>query len=49
MGGTNVDLFVDNELQLFRSCTTIPDNVFEDYKSQAMFAATYIMWLIKVT
>ncbi|KAI3816222.1 hypothetical protein L1987_15914 [Smallanthus sonchifolius] len=47
MGGTHVDLFLDNELLLFRSCTTIPDNVFEDYESQAMFAATYVMWLIK--
>ncbi|KAI3734560.1 hypothetical protein L6452_14031 [Arctium lappa] len=47
MGGTHVESFVDNELQLFRSCTTVPDNVFEDYQSQAMFAATYIMWLIK--
>ncbi|KAI7749591.1 hypothetical protein M8C21_021893 [Ambrosia artemisiifolia] len=47
MGGNHVDLFLDNELLLFRSSTTIPDNVFEDYESQAMFAATYIMWLIK--
>ncbi|KAJ9553734.1 hypothetical protein OSB04_017779 [Centaurea solstitialis] len=47
MGGTHVESFVDNELQLFRSCTTVPDNVFEDYQSQAMFAATYILWLIK--
>ncbi|KAJ0493020.1 putative protein geranylgeranyltransferase type II [Helianthus annuus] len=47
MGGTHVELFLDNELLLFRSCKTIPDNVFEDYESQAMFAATYIMWLIK--
>ncbi|KAK9059849.1 hypothetical protein SSX86_020553 [Deinandra increscens subsp. villosa] len=47
MGGTNVDLFLDNEMLLFRSCTTIPDNVFEDYVSQAIYAATYIMWLIK--
>nr|XP_043633115.1 protein prenyltransferase alpha subunit repeat-containing protein 1 [Erigeron canadensis] len=46
MGETHVDLFVDSELQLFRSCTTIPDNVFEDFQSQAMFAATYMMWLI---
>ncbi|KAI3695978.1 hypothetical protein L1987_78984 [Smallanthus sonchifolius] len=47
MGGIHVDLFLDNELLLFRSCTTIPDNIFEDYESQAMFAATYVMWLIK--
>ncbi|KAI3517092.1 hypothetical protein L1887_16299 [Cichorium endivia] len=47
MGGTHLDLFVENELKLFRSCKVIPDNVFEDYQSQAMFAATYIMWLIK--
>ncbi|PWA98153.1 protein prenylyltransferase superfamily protein [Artemisia annua] len=46
-GETHMDSFLDNELHLFRSCTTIPDNVFEDYQSQAMFAATYIMWLIK--
>ncbi|KAD2393212.1 hypothetical protein E3N88_40189 [Mikania micrantha] len=47
MGGNHAVLFLDNELQLFRLCTYIPDNVFEDYESQAMFAATYIMWLIK--
>ncbi|XP_076940921.1 uncharacterized protein LOC143610285 [Bidens hawaiensis] len=47
MGGTHVDLFLDNELLLFRSCTVIPDNVFDDYESQAMFAATYMVWLIK--
>lgn len=48
MGGAHIDLFLDSELLLFRLSTTIPDNVFEDYESQAMFAATYVMWLIKV-
>lgn len=47
MGETHVDSFLDNELQLFRLSTTIPDNVFEDHQSQAVFASTYMMWLIK--
>ncbi|KAL7590245.1 hypothetical protein Lser_V15G36552 [Lactuca serriola] len=45
--GTHLDLFVENEIKLFRWCKRIPDNVFEDYQAQAMFAATYIIWLIK--
>lgn len=47
--GTHLDLFVENEIKLFRWCKRIPDNVFEDYQAQAMFAATYIIWLIKVS
>nr|GEW63232.1 protein prenyltransferase alpha subunit repeat-containing protein 1 [Tanacetum cinerariifolium] len=46
-GDTHMYSFLDSELHLFRSCTAIPDNLFEDYQSQAMFAATYITWLIK--
>nr|GEX04160.1 protein prenyltransferase alpha subunit repeat-containing protein 1 [Tanacetum cinerariifolium] len=46
-GETQMDSFLDNELHLFRSCTTIANNVFEDYQSQAMFTATYLTWLIK--
>lgn len=42
-----VDIFLDNELQLHRSYTTIPDYNFEDYQAQAMFSATYIVWLSK--
>ncbi|KAG9137934.1 hypothetical protein Leryth_020765 [Lithospermum erythrorhizon] len=43
----DTDIFISNELQLFQSCTVIPDNNFEDYKAQATYAATYIMWLMK--
>ncbi|GJR75694.1 protein prenyltransferase alpha subunit repeat-containing protein 1 [Tanacetum coccineum] len=46
-GDTHMYSFLDSELRLFRSCTVIPDNLFEDYQSQAMFAVIYITWLIK--
>lgn len=39
--------FVDNELKLYESCTIIPDNDFEDYQAQAIYSATYIIWLAK--
>ncbi|CAI9091493.1 OLC1v1026545C3 [Oldenlandia corymbosa var. corymbosa] len=41
----NVETFMDNELQLCRFSSAIPDNDFEDYEAQAAFSATYIMWL----
>ncbi|CAH9119905.1 unnamed protein product [Cuscuta epithymum] len=47
MGTCDIDKFIDNELQLFNSCATIIDCNFEDYRSQATYAATYIMWLQK--
>lgn len=44
-----MDTYVDDELQLLRSCTSLLEDDFEDYEAQAMFAATYILWIIKVT
>ncbi|MCE0481284.1 hypothetical protein HAX54_038935 [Datura stramonium] len=41
------DMIIDNELELFHSCTIVPDSDFEDYQAQATFAATYMMWLKK--
>ncbi|CAK9163098.1 unnamed protein product [Ilex paraguariensis] len=43
----NFDMFMNNELQLFRSCTTIVDDDFEDYQAQATYSAIYILWLTK--
>ncbi|XP_031398743.1 protein prenyltransferase alpha subunit repeat-containing protein 1 isoform X1 [Punica granatum] len=40
-------IFLDNELHLFSSCSTIPDNDFDDFQAQAMHSATYILWLAK--
>ena len=40
--------FIDNELHLLNSCSTIPDNDFEDFQAQATYSATYILWLTKV-
>ncbi|KAG5624795.1 hypothetical protein H5410_010013 [Solanum commersonii] len=43
----DIDMLIDNELELFRSCTILPDSDFEDYQAQATFAATYMVWLKK--
>ncbi|XP_009757301.1 uncharacterized protein [Nicotiana sylvestris] len=43
----DIDILIDNELELFRSCTNVYDSDFEDYQAQATFAATYMMWLKK--
>ncbi|KAB1208138.1 hypothetical protein CJ030_MR7G013005 [Morella rubra] len=42
-----VGLFIDNELHLLNSCSTVPDNEFEDFQAQATFSSTYILWLTK--
>lgn len=42
-----IDTFIDNELQLLRSCLSFSDNDFEDYETHAMFSATYILWITK--
>ncbi|KAM4119606.1 hypothetical protein ACJW30_03G072300 [Castanea mollissima] len=39
--------FIDNELHLLNSCSTILDNDFEDFQAQATYSATYILWLTK--
>ncbi|KAJ8760547.1 hypothetical protein K2173_015214 [Erythroxylum novogranatense] len=44
---TNIYMFLDNELALVTSCSTMPDNEFEDFQAQALHAATYILWLTK--
>ncbi|KAL1546136.1 protein prenyltransferase alpha subunit repeat-containing protein 1-A-like [Salvia divinorum] len=41
------NMFVKDEIKLFQSCTTIPDNEYGEYQAQATFAATYITWLAK--
>lgn len=43
----DIGMFIDNEVELFRSCTILPDSDFEDYQAQATFAATYMVWLKK--
>ncbi|XP_054779866.1 uncharacterized protein LOC129287668 isoform X2 [Prosopis cineraria] len=37
--------FLENELCLFKSCSTIVDNDFEDLQSQVKHSACYILWL----
>ncbi|XP_028751322.1 protein prenyltransferase alpha subunit repeat-containing protein 1 isoform X2 [Neltuma alba] len=37
--------FLENELCLAKSCSTILDNDFEDLQSQAKHSACYILWL----
>ncbi|GMY20517.1 protein prenyltransferase alpha subunit repeat-containing protein 1-like isoform X2 [Fagus crenata] len=39
--------FIDNELHLLNSSSTVPDNDFEDFQAQATYSATYILWLTK--
>ncbi|EXB93160.1 Protein prenyltransferase alpha subunit repeat-containing protein 1 [Morus notabilis] len=39
--------FMDSELHLLSSCSTVPDSHFEDHESQALFSATYMLWLVK--
>jgi hypothetical protein len=40
--------FVDNELRLLDSCSTVLNNDFDDFQAQARLSATYILWLTKV-
>ena len=40
--------FIDDELHLLNSSSTVPDNDFEDFQAQATYSATYILWLTKV-
>ncbi|KAE9451237.1 hypothetical protein C3L33_16873, partial [Rhododendron williamsianum] len=42
-----ISVFMHDELGLVRSCSTIPDNDFEDFQAHATFSSTYILWLIK--
>lgn len=42
-----IDVFMDDELRLVRSCSTMPDNVFEDFQAHSTHSATYLLWLIK--
>ncbi|KAI9072735.1 hypothetical protein K1719_045298 [Acacia pycnantha] len=37
--------FLEDELRMVRSCSTIIDNDFEDLQSQAKHSACYILWL----
>ncbi|OMO84457.1 Protein prenyltransferase, alpha subunit [Corchorus capsularis] len=42
-----ISTFMNNELCLLNSCSTIQDMEFEDFQAQAMHSAFYILWLIK--
>ncbi|PIA31206.1 hypothetical protein AQUCO_05100008v1 [Aquilegia coerulea] len=43
----NMNNFINGELQLLHSCLSISDNEFEDIQSQGVFAASYILWMLK--
>ncbi|KAJ0078591.1 hypothetical protein Patl1_23158 [Pistacia atlantica] len=43
----DIDSFLDHELCLLDSCSTVPDDVFEDFQAQAIHSATYMLWLTK--
>ncbi|KAK9097530.1 hypothetical protein Sjap_023027 [Stephania japonica] len=42
-----MNAYVEDELQLVRSCLNIPNNEFEDGQTQAVLAASYILWVLK--
>ncbi|KAL1360721.1 hypothetical protein HN51_006111 [Arachis hypogaea] len=39
------DPFLENELCLIDSCITVEDNEFADFEAQAVYAASYMLWL----
>ncbi|KAF5732270.1 hypothetical protein HS088_TW18G00962 [Tripterygium wilfordii] len=39
--------FLDNEICLLYTCSTILDSDFEDFEAQAVYAVTYMLWLTK--
>ncbi|KAG2696715.1 hypothetical protein I3760_07G072400 [Carya illinoinensis] len=39
--------FISNELQLLHSCSSVPNSDFDDFKAQATFSASYMLWLTK--
>ncbi|XP_015576533.1 protein prenyltransferase alpha subunit repeat-containing protein 1 isoform X2 [Ricinus communis] len=43
----NINEFLDHELCLVNSWSTIPDDDYEDFQAQAVHSATYILWLMK--
>ncbi|XP_034705640.1 uncharacterized protein LOC117929467 isoform X3 [Vitis riparia] len=43
----DISNFLDNEIQFVHSCLAIPSDDFEDVETQAVFSATYILWLTK--
>ncbi|MCL7021933.1 hypothetical protein MKW94_010423 [Papaver nudicaule] len=42
-----ISTFMADEIQLLQSCLTIRDDDFEDWHTQAVLAAAYILWLSK--
>ncbi|KAJ4719743.1 Protein prenyltransferase alpha subunit repeat-containing protein 1 [Melia azedarach] len=44
---TDINSFMDHELFLVDSCSTIPDDDFEDFQAQAIHSATYMLWLTR--
>ncbi|XP_055961235.1 uncharacterized protein LOC126675402 isoform X2 [Mercurialis annua] len=44
---TDISLFMNNELCLVHSCSSIPDDSYEDSEAQAVHSSTYILWLAK--
>lgn len=45
---SEIKTFLDNELQLFYSCQVFSINDFDDYRAQATFSATYMLWITRV-
>ncbi|RVX05646.1 hypothetical protein CK203_027340 [Vitis vinifera] len=43
----DISNFLDNEIQFVHTCLAIPSDDFEDVETQAVFSATYILWLTK--
>lgn len=44
---SEIKTFLDNELQLFYSCQVFSINDFDDYRAQATFSATYMLWITR--
>ncbi|KAL8115801.1 hypothetical protein AgCh_022341 [Apium graveolens] len=44
---SEIKTFLDNELQLFYSCQVFSINDFDDYRAQATFSSTYMLWITR--
>lgn len=44
-----MDRFINGELELLHDCLTMSDNEFEDGQAQRVHAASYILWVSKVS
>ncbi|XP_044467968.1 protein prenyltransferase alpha subunit repeat-containing protein 1 isoform X2 [Mangifera indica] len=43
----DIKSFLDHEFCLLDSCSTVPDDDFEDFQAQAIHSASYMLWLTK--